>query len=143
MKILPERFWSKVRMTNTCWIWTASNQHGYGYFGIEGKLMRVHRLVYETMVGPIPNELVLHHLCNNTLCVNPEHLEPVTQRENVLFGKGVTSNNFKKTHCLRGHLLSDDNLAKSNRNRRICRKCKLIRNREWKIKKVKEDRCHE
>lgn len=74
-----------------CWIWTASRGgHGYGYgqFGIaSGKMVPAHRWSYEHFVGPIPDGLVVDHLCRRIECVNPEHLEAVTQRENLRRGR--------------------------------------------------------
>lgn len=82
----PEvRFWTKVNKTETCWIWMGSKDwQGYGQFWIQKKLFPAHRWSYERLVGPIPVGLQIDHLCRTTSCVNPSHLEPVTQRENVL-----------------------------------------------------------
>ena len=79
--MLPERFWNKVNKTEGCWLWTAALSHGYGRFGKGGA---AHRLAWEDRNGPIPEGLVLDHLCRVPRCVNPEHLEPVTHRENTL-----------------------------------------------------------
>ena len=66
-----------------CWIWTASTAtNGYGCFWDGVKLVRAHRWSYENSVGPIPAELQLDHLCRVRACVNPDHLEPVTNGEN-------------------------------------------------------------
>ena len=83
-----ERFWSKVDKNGPggCWLWTASlNNRGYGRFGPTGqrKLVRAHRWAYEAVVGPIPDGLVIDHLCGVKRCVNPAHLEPVTNFENL------------------------------------------------------------
>lgn len=83
-----ERFWSKVNKTDRCWIWMAHRDKcGYGQVSIGQRLgeynnFRAHRLAYELIVGPIPDGLTLDHLCLNTACVNPVHLEPVTRAEN-------------------------------------------------------------
>lgn len=86
------RFMDKVskKESGGCWEWTAAiDAHGYGRFGVPGRTradwrMRLaHRVSYETFVGPIPEGLDLDHLCRVTACVNPEHLEPVSRRENV------------------------------------------------------------
>lgn len=85
-----KRFWSKVEKTDTCWIWTGTRVSGrngnrYGVFAVmerESPLM-AHRWIYERLVGPIPSGLQLDHLCRNGLCVRPDHLEPVTQAENL------------------------------------------------------------
>jgi len=95
----PEsRFWSSIVKTDSCWLWIGTvNSTGYGYFQTGGrgtKKARAHRYAYEFLVGPIPKGLVLDHLCRVKICVNPEHLQPVTQRENVLRGE-VNKNNRK------------------------------------------------
>lgn len=90
MRILgdPERrFWAKVDKSGGCWVWTgACNSDGYGNFLFEGANWRAHRWSYERLVGPIPDGLVIDHLCCVTRCVNPAHLEPVTHLENVRRG---------------------------------------------------------
>lgn len=92
-----------------------------------------HRAVYEHLRGPIPVGLELDHLCRNTRCVNPAHLEPVTHRENALRGVGVSAINAAKTHCKYGHDLTnpDNYWLKAYGNAvatRICKACKRARN---------------
>lgn len=81
------RFWIKVIKTDTCWEWRgAASPQGYGMFcsgwGANGVEL-AHRFAYRTLVGPIPEGMTLDHTCDNKLCVNPDHLEPCTQKENV------------------------------------------------------------
>jgi len=79
---------------NSCWVWTGgkvgqSKRRGsqpYGTIMIGLKRFRAHRVMYELIMGKIPDGLVLDHICRNTLCINPEHLEPVTNAENVKRG---------------------------------------------------------
>lgn len=79
----PERFWEKVKKTDGCWIWTASIYgKGYGKYTVRGKHYAAHRYAYELIKGKIPDGMQLDHLCRNKLCVNPDHLEPVTNAEN-------------------------------------------------------------
>lgn len=80
------RFWAKVDRTtgDACWPWTARlDRDGYGTLKMPtGRSIRAHRFAYELLVGPIPEGLVIDHLCRNRRCVNPAHLEPVTAEEN-------------------------------------------------------------
>lgn len=80
-----------VRLVETgCWIWLGElNRNGYGRVCVKGKRPVAHRHVYETLVGPIPEGLLLDHLCRVRCCVNPSHLEPVTPKENTLRGDAV------------------------------------------------------
>lgn len=68
---------------NGCWEWQGARQRGYGRIRSGANVLRVHRVTYEAMVGPIPDGLDLDHLCRNRSCCNPAHLEPVTRRENL------------------------------------------------------------
>ncbi len=128
-KTLEQRFWAKVDKAGAdgCWEWTDRKAGGYGYIYTGGQPTnaRAHRVAYELLVGPIPDGLVLDHLCRNPGCVNPEHLEAVTQRENTLRGEGVTAREARQTHCKRGHEFTDDNTYRrpSNPSWRICRTC--------------------
>ena len=127
------RFWTYVDKTDDCWHWLGSqnNVWGYGQFGIQGKTWRAHRLAYLLETGDLPN--ILDHLCRNRLCVNPAHLESVTQKENVMRGLGITSKNSKKVNCWRGHPLSGGNLyitPMGHRNCKLCRNLSVIRYRD-------------
>src|SRR5688572_16860021 len=82
-----DRFRAKVDRTGGCWLWTASRiLSGYGQVRFEGKNQRAHRVAYALVKGPIPEGLVLDHLCRVKHCVNPDHLEAVTQAENLRRG---------------------------------------------------------
>ena len=127
-----------VVKTDTCWHWTGKTDYDYGRVSMGGTDYRAHRLIYEALTGPIADGLVLDHLCRNHGCVNPAHLEPVTQQENVRRGDGAPAKNALKTHCVYGHELSGDNLYQytgtgtSNiwRGCKICRRAAVRRNRE-------------
>lgn len=107
-----------------------TNAYGYGVVrNHEGKVLQVHRVAYEAVKGPIPDGLVLDHLCRNTVCMNPGHLEPVTRGENVRRGE---NNNRKKTHCIRGHEFTGH---RDNTGQRVCLECRRIRYHEAKAAK--------
>jgi DNA-directed RNA polymerase subunit RPC12/RpoP len=96
------RFWDKVEVDGVCWEWAAGrNSAGYGYFRSSTGSRRAHRIAYEHLVGPIPSGLTLDHLCRNRSCVNPDHLEPVTHRENVLRGSGIAAQQARRHVCPR------------------------------------------
>ena len=121
-----------------CWIWLLSTNFGYGQFAWKGKQLRVHRVMYELLRGPIPEGLVPDHLCQVKCCINPWHLEAVTQRENVLRGSGPTSINARLTHCRHGHPLTAENLIKpclSSGQIRVCRLCNRARQARYRMNK--------
>lgn len=112
-----------------CWDWTSYKYwNGYGMFWDGKKQVRAHRWSHEHFVGPIPDGLVIDHLCRNRLCVNPKHLEPVTQRENLLRGDTIPAIHAAKTHCKRGHEFTEKNTF-INLSKRYCRECSKLHNR--------------
>jgi hypothetical protein len=117
-----------------CWNWTGKTRtpDGYGRMvtRVKPQAMRmVHRISYEHNIGPIPDGLMLDHLCRNRACISPKHLEPVTNAENQR-----RANEFV-THCKSGHPLSGDNLyiCKGGRGEsmRVCRICARARKAKW------------
>ncbi|WP_086565314.1 HNH endonuclease signature motif containing protein [Streptomyces africanus] len=109
-----------------CWIWTGSTNGKYGRVGKQ----YAHRLAYESAKGPIPDGLQIDHLCRNTVCVNPDHLEAVTGRVNLLRSRGFAARQAAQTDCIHGHPLSGPNLYVDKRGRRHCRECRKRRSRE-------------
>lgn len=104
-------------------MWTGCiHPTGYGKLGRDGHTYYAHRYVYEQTVGPIPDGMVLDHLCRNRACVNTAHLEVVTQRENVLRGDTIPARNVVKTHCPHGHEYTPDNIYWAAGHRR-CATC--------------------
>jgi hypothetical protein len=127
---VAERFWTKVNKTETCWLWTGAAVRGrperkerYGQFWNGGKIERAHRYSYRLANGSIPEGLVIDHLCKETLCVNPDHLRAVTNRENILAGNGACARNLKKGYCPQGHKLGGDNVFPKQTDDRSCRTC--------------------
>lgn len=138
---IEERFLQKVEIKNECWEWQGKlDKNGYGRFAVNRKNIRSHRFSYEFYIGKIPNGLVIDHLCRNKRCVNPKHLEPVTNKENILRGLGLASLNSKKIYCINGHLLKNKNLyVQKKTGKRFCRECDRRRGRELYIRKKKND----
>ena len=110
-----------IDTTTGCRLWPRAKSLGYGRIKFDGRLDLAHRVAYRLAVGPVPDGKVLDHLCRNPSCINADHLEPVTMRENILRGTGPTAMNAAKTHCVRGHDLTVT--ARVERGRRVCVEC--------------------
>lgn len=128
-----ERFWAKVDAMGVCWEWTAFKNHdGYGQFRIDGRMKGSHRVAWEFLVGPISEGNQIDHRCRNRACCNPDHLEEVTQHENVLRGRAAIKGLNLKTHCKRGHEYNDENTYKyvwRGNPVRYCMRCRDVRER--------------
>lgn len=137
------RVWDKIKVVGDHWMWTGAyaGKEGLRYGTIQigsradgtRKKVKVYKLLYERLVGPIPDGLLLDHLCKITLCVNPEHMEPVTPAENVRRGDQAKRQR-ETTHCPQGHPYEGENLGitvtKSGLKLRYCRLCKTLRSRK-------------
>lgn len=118
---------------NGCWVWRGSRAHnGYGTINWRYRPQVIHRLVWELTVDPIPKGMTLDHLCRNRACCNPDHLEAVTNRENILRGTGFAAQNARKTHCPYGHPYAGDNLMFQKAGSRLCRTCLHRRQAEYR-----------
>ena len=134
-----ERFMEKVmpEPNSGCWLWTGGcTGAGYGQLSFNGKQVAAHRWFYEQFRHPIPDYPagILDHLCRVRCCVNPAHLEVVSNRTNVLRGVGYTAENARKTHCPRGHPYSGKNLYNRANGSRHCRECQYGYSRKYREK---------
>jgi hypothetical protein len=131
MKDPVENFWRHVMPEPNCgcWIWTGRlTWGGYGqFFDEKKKLFMAHRIAYKLFKDENIDGLQLDHLCRMRCCVNPDHLEPVTAKENNRRGGNT---NREKKYCSRGHELTLENtyklLVKDGYVRRKCRACNRI-----------------
>lgn len=118
---------SKVNPDTGCIEWQKGRVRGaYGKIWHEKRHHLVHRLAYKTLVCDVPDELALDHLCRNPICFNPDHLEPVTQRENILRGVGASAHNAAKVKCRAGHDLTGPDVrieATPYGTTRRCKEC--------------------
>lgn len=121
-----ERFFNKVRQDkNGCWVWRgAKSPAGYGRVSYEGRPHQAHRVSFLWFYGPEAlGDFHVHHRCRNTSCVNPLHLQAVTQAENNRFAH-LGRPKQKKTHCKHGHLLSGPNAGVRGDGKGVyCRAC--------------------
>lgn len=111
-------------LASPCWITGMKpTQYGYVKIAVPGRKTPafVHRVTYEHFIGPIPDGLVIDHLCRVKACCNPAHLEPVTSRENSLRGMGRNIIAWRTNTCRRGHSLLDAYVGKKGRRCRVCR----------------------
>lgn len=122
-----------------CWLWLGGvGRGGYGLIKVHGKARMAHRVMYELRRGPIPDGLVLDHLCRTPCCVNPDHLEPVTERENILRGRGLAADNARKEFCAHGHPLDVERTYAASgglRTGRQCRTCLRRAGRDYWARK--------
>ena len=123
-----KRFWDNViKQPNGCWEWqgsTCGTRNNYGRFHSHGKKIMAHRFAYMELVGNIPDGYEIDHLCRNTRCVNPSHLEVVTRKENTkrgLLPEVMHQKQLSKTHCPRGHPYDEVNTYITPKAYRDCR----------------------
>lgn len=120
-----------------CQLWLgAASKQGYGSVCFRGRSASAHRTSYELAKGPIPKGLVIDHLCRVPACVNPDHLEAVTNLENTLRGMNFIATRKRQTHCKHGHELSGSNLMPGSliMGWRNCKKCHAANTARYKKK---------
>jgi hypothetical protein len=111
-----------------CWLWVGPiNYAGYAVMEVNGRQVRGARFAFEMFKGKIPDGLTIDHLCRVRCCVNPDHLEAVPIRVNILRGENPPAKNGRKTHCNQGHPLSGENLYIAPSGKRFCRICRRTR----------------
>lgn len=132
---LMSRLWRRSRIAdNGCWEWLGSRDaFGYGRIRVGNtKSSLCHRAAYQTIVGPIPDGLFLDHLCRNPSCWRPDHLQPVTARENAHrspLNQAAWKAKREITHCPHGHPYDEENTLWCQ-GKRACRECGRIRHRK-------------
>src|SRR3990167_9039589 len=144
--ITIKRFLNKIKLDHTnCWVWDAyKHPKGYGQMRVNGKTVWAYRLSYEIFKGDIPKGLTIDHLCRVRSCVNPDHLEAVTMKENILRGVGITAKESRQTHCKSGHrfILENTNFVKTKSGfGRECKICRQGYQRSHYNKKTKQTHC--
>lgn len=148
-----ERVMARVAKTETgCWQHEAPREDGYarvlvGSRSDGSRRVRVaHRVVYESLVGPVPEGMDLDHLCRNRACVNPDHLEPVSRGINLHRGETIPAAKAAQTHCINGHEFDERNTGIRPNGTRWCKACKVETVRRWKERnpeKVAQQRARE
>jgi hypothetical protein len=118
----------KVKEETGCWLWTGTQQNGYGVVSIGNRAHRVHRLMHFLYFGDIARGFELHHRCGEKRCCNPWHLEEVTSEEHRERHPEYTG---RHTHCIYGHAFTPENTYERKGGGRVCRTCNRIRVKEW------------
>lgn len=135
MATLKYRFDKRVMPcpTSGCWFWMGyMNKGGYGVLRGSRGTMGAHRWFYEQVKGPIPDGMVINHICRVRLCVNPDHLEAVTQKQNI-YADGsmcLASENIKKECCPK----CGGDYTPIGNNKRICKPCSAAYKADYHIK---------
>jgi hypothetical protein len=127
------KFWARVNKTDACWLWTgAISTEGYGRITWDYRNTGAHRVSYQELVGPIPDGLMLDHLCRVRHCVNPAHLEPVTNAENTI--RGIAARPPSEV-CRNGHRRTPENTRRDRAGWLDCLDCRKTRRRRMRARK--------
>jgi hypothetical protein len=144
-----ERVLSRTSITlSGCWLWEGKpNKSGYGQVRDRGRWPVVHKIVYEALVGPVPDGLQLDHLCHDPRtcnlgeecphrrCVRPSHMTPVTPKQNTLRSNAVTALNGAKSQCVNGHEFTEENTYIRPKGGRTCRVCTRLASKRYALRK--------
>lgn len=133
-----------------CWNWMGSiNGKGYAYLWVpdeirnekrpgKGRTLQAYRLGWVWKYGPVPRGSDLHHICQNTICVNPDHLEVITRSDHMRKADTICGKNLLKTQCPKGHPYDKENTyTPPNRKARFCRRCERERHAAARLAKRK------
>lgn len=141
MTSLMERVLSRTAVEGDCVIWTGANAGGYGQMRVNGRMTRVHRVVYEETFGAIPDGLLVCHRCDRPECVNPAHLFLGTHAANMrdMAEKGRSRSSWPaamaaRPCCVNGHEFTPENTRLAG-SKRICRACEARRARKYRARK--------
>ncbi len=135
------RFMWHVRIEGDCWFWDDCSSEGYGRFYVGPHRYGAHRVSYEYFVGPIPEGYEVDHLCRNPSCVNPEHLEAVTQEENNRRSNSPSAVYARAVCCKNGHPFDEANTYYKPNGKnfhRICRACQAEKSRRRRARRRAE-----
>lgn len=137
-KFIQGRFWTNIEHNSQgCWLWRgAKNNLGYGCTWYMGQAYVAHRLAWKLWGNVLQSGLELDHLCKNRNCINPNHLEAVTHRENILRGVSPAATHAKKTKCPKGHNFDRTITRKTGKTQRVCSIC-IKEYAKWYRKKTK------
>lgn len=135
------RFNSKWILKGDCHLWQGPlDKDGYGTFYFRRTNRRAHRVAWFSLHGPVGDELVINHVCRNRNCVNPQHLQRVTVRENALRDStSIPYINSQKTHCKRGHAFDVTRTSKAGKVQRVCSICEREKHRRLRKKWAEAD----
>lgn len=135
MATVIDRIMQRTDRSGECWLWTGFlDRYGYGQISVNNRREKAHRVAYTAFVAPIPDGLVIDHICRVRHCVNPVHLEPVSHAENSRRGIARCA---RQTSCLRGHPFDEANTYVTE-GRRHCRACRREATRQYDAAKKRD-----